>query len=265
MSGAGSDSGFLSSGDSSVNGDYTNNGNNNCKITNNITTSTTTTPWGDKSIWGAPLSPITNYNANKEVWSNTSANNLWDSDSSSIQKSSSQEWLGSIWMIPQTPKTQNICETPNSYQAFKSDITGFQLMRPHDIGNNMWNNTAAAASMSGIKVNPSATTNKSNNITLSATASITDSCSKNPNNTNRYIKSMRINTLAYGGGNQQLTQLQTPVPPPQYNSMQAQTTSLPQPSVTLGNSNNINTFDMAQNACLQLFSDDFLNYFNTIH
>lgn len=255
MSGAGSDSGFLSSGDSSVNGDYTSG-----SSSGKLNTTATTTPWGDKSIWGAPLSPTTtnnfnnsnssnnfnNNSNNKEIWSDTSAGSLWDSSdiATNIKKSSSQEWLGSIWMIPQTPKAQNnICDAPNTYQTFKSEISGFQLMRPHDIGNNMWNNTAAAASMSGIKLPPNASTSSSSS------------------NANRYnLKCMRINALAYGGGNQQQQQLQPPPPPPQYLQ---RATSLPQPA--LANNNNNNKFDMAQNACLQLFSDDFLNYFNTIH
>lgn len=276
------DSGFLSSGDSSVNGDCASSQASG-KFSSHVNTSTA--PWGDKSIWGAPLSPtptfsslnhsnnLNNNNCNNghvrdQVWSSQDTNNtscaassssLWEQSehSANIKKSSSQEWLGSIWMIPQTPKAQMLpnsqmeCRgtSPNNYQTFKSEMnsatsSGFQLMRPHDIGNNMWNNTAAAATMSGIKLNSSAAS--------SATTSATTNSNVAHNSARFNQKVMRINALAYGGANQQATN-----PPPQFNNR-------PQPAAAAAPVHN-NKFDMAQNACLQLFSDDFLNYFNTIH
>lgn len=157
------------------------------------------------------------------IWSDNSSgtSSLWESNSNNkAAGATSQEWLGSIWMIPQTPKCAGpaavaavVNEPPSSYQAFKSEMSGFQLLRPHDIGNNMWNNSAAAATMSGIKLPTPAP--------------------KAPPPQQPNLKALRINALAYGG----------PAPPRA-------------PSSKL---------DMAQNACLQLFSDDFLNYFNTIH
>lgn len=249
-----SDSGFLSSGDSSVNGDLYQSSSNSSTISsgkfNQQQQQQATAPittWGDKSIWGAPLSPTTT-SSGKEIWSDCNSSSLWEATAAAapIGKSSSQEWLGSIWMIPQSQQQQQqqkpasattvVADAPLNYQTFKAEMSGFQLLRPHDIGNNMWSTTAAAASMSGIKLNPPST-------------------NPTPNRSN--LKAMRINSLAYGGSSAQPSSgaqfhpiQRPPLPPPP-----------PQPQPAAQGSK----FDLAQNACLQLFSDDFLNYFNTIH
>lgn len=208
------DSGFLSSGDSSVNGDACssnasvimriNSGSSSSNSSGNV--------WGQKTIWGVATTTNNNnntvnssndnnisFNNSKEsIWSAQSpplsGNSLWEnnynkqsnnaSNNNAINKNQEAEWLGSIWMIPQTPQTNNnnnnisnannnhnaklssyssklnaIWDTPDSYQNFKADLQQpqpgassgeFQLLRPHDIGRNMWNNSTAAAVMSSV-------------------------------------------------------------------------------------------------------------------
>lgn len=200
------DSGFLSSGDSSVNGDACSS---NASVIMRVNSGSSTSIWGNKTIWGATpttlgTSIIDNNNFNfssinnskESIWSTTqspplSGNNnnhsLWENNNKQLNtnnnennnnnKNQDAEWLGSIWMIPQTPQTNNninanntkissyssklnaIWDTPDTYQNFKADLqqqqttpvtSEFQLLRPHDIGRNMWNNSTAAAVMSGV-------------------------------------------------------------------------------------------------------------------
>lgn len=336
------DSGFLSSGDSSVNGDtFSGKFSNFSNLNLNTNTCTTTCTganstniassigWGDKSIWGAPMSPVNssnNTNSNlsnnascKDIWSidqsscptMSASNSLWETASVSNSKpdsNGSQEWLGSIWMIPQTPQSSNkanqVWDAPNNYQTFKNDINtetdSFQLLRPHDLGNNMWNSSPAAAAMSGHKFGnlPKESVNSLwaaptptgyNNYKVNSNPSVL------PPTTGGGLKGARNNTNnpnLFGQNNtavlnaagpsfaapqlMPITQQQQPHLQPQ------QPTQLPMRPLIGAFSNNNNKLNsnnhdtnginnhhhsqlQAQNnACLQLFSDDFLNYFNNM-
>lgn len=335
------DSGFLSSGDSSVNGDTLSG---KFSAFNSSTTSGTGTTigWGDKSIWGAPLSPTTNggtntvssVSSNKDIWSadhTSSSNSLWDNKSTAGTDASStnQEWLGSIWMIPQTPQTgktgtgvpQQIWDAPNCYQSFKNDIHTdptagtFQLLRPHDLGNNMWNSSPAAAAMSGLKLSepikesvnslwaaPTPSSYNNYKVNSNPNAVLTN------NNNNRRSGSNHPPPAPVSGVSFAAPQL---MPAPALQAPPLQAPVVPQPPMRqmstgsnlyngnvnqnlncnvkptnngnnmldttgiLSHHNNLSHHNMSQqmqqqqqqaqqNACLQLFSDDFLNYFNNM-
>uniref|UniRef100_A0A336LSP3 CSON003383 protein n=1 Tax=Culicoides sonorensis TaxID=179676 RepID=A0A336LSP3_CULSO len=311
------DSGFLSSGDSSVNGDACSS-----SATSVImkTTSGTSGLWGSKTIWGATnnssssntnpgsSSDINNFNfsinnSKESIWSAQSpplsGNSLWETNNFNHNnkqqlnnnvnntKSQDNEWLGSIWMIPQTPQNNNnnhnkissytsklnaIWDTPDSYQNFKSDLqqqqqgasTGeFQLLRPHDIGRNMWNNSTAAAVMSNINKNENSTstaTSSVSSIWATPTPTLPAAVQKPLTLQQQQPQQMRINPIK-----------NYPIIPNNVAMSQQQTHIM--------NANNINTNidngiignhqqNMMQppNCYSQLFTDDFLNnYLNMIN
>lgn len=218
-------------------------------------------------------------------------NSLWENKTDS----ENQEWLGSIWMIPQTPqqaKSSQIWDAPNSYQSFKNDINGgagsFQMLRPHDIGNNMWNSSPAAAAMSGHKlanvgkesVNSlwaAPTPTSYNNYKVNSNPNAAPPPQSGPSKVN-----MRMNMPNNFAGNPAASTAAS-FAAPQLMPVQAQQPQQQQlplrPAGTPANLNNkiinSNNHDtngimnhhnqlQAQNACLQLFSDDFLNYFNNM-
>lgn len=295
------DSGFLSSGDSSVNGDA-------CpgKLTTSNNTSST---WGNKTIWGAPLSPVSNCTSNScnnssinnkdSIWSSTctqgiqspplSGNtSLWENKlnntTNTNNTNANQEWLGSIWMIPQTPQINNlstnnnnnnklssyssklnaIWDTPDSYQTFKNELVSnntadFQLLRPHDIGRNMWNNSTAAAIMNTTTTNKEpvssiwATPTYNSNVTNQKP--ISNATSNNSAIPQNVQKALRINALAYGASG-----YSNPIADPIAAPMTPGIPSTPIPAPIVNNCEQLNTIE--QNTCLQLLSDDFLNYLN---
>ncbi|XP_063706240.1 GATA zinc finger domain-containing protein 8-like [Culicoides brevitarsis] len=193
------DSGFLSSGDSSVNGDaYSNNAS--VVLRANNPSHSSGNAWDQKTIWdlansfnNSAISNDNNFGINStkdSIWSMQSSpvtsNNVWENtlnkqsintniSMNTANKNLDAEWLGSIWMIPQTTQrntTNSNNETLNNYSSklnaiwdtsesnkqLKADVekkqavsvNEFQLLRPHDIGRNMWNNSTAASVMNNI-------------------------------------------------------------------------------------------------------------------
>lgn len=309
------DSGFLSSGDSSVNGDVcssnasvimrVNSGSSNSNNSGNNV-------WGNKTIWGASTTTTINNGSNdtninfssinnskESIWSAQSpplsGNSLWENNfnkqsnnaisnnNNNNNKNQDAEWLGSIWMIPQTPQTNNnnngnnnsnkissyssklnaIWDTPDSYQNFKSDLQQpgtaassgeFQLLRPHDIGRNMWNNSTAAAVMNSV------TKQESVSAIWAAPSPAPTPVQRPPPATLPQLQqnnSLRANPC---------------IAPKSYPVMQQQPQlQQQQQHITNTNLNGIMTgnhqqMSMQNNCYSQLFSDDFLNnYLNIIN
>jgi hypothetical protein len=262
------ESGLLALGDSSALNDNNNyrgsnsiSGNNNNN--NNIGGGSV---WGNKSIWESPphspstsiesmktannsISSINSSNSKESVWASTQTSpilsgnlhhNPWDTSSThSASKSlnfsgcsnpatstNNNESLGSIWMIPPVNVAQKSWDAPVPPSSFKSPSEQFQLLRPHDIGNHIW-----CPEKSQLAHKPPQQTPAPH---VAATVMMA------PRNTN--------------------FQLQKP-PPLTYTPMMTSTPIKPLPP-TLGTASNSL---LTANSCLQLFSDEFINYLNMIN
>lgn len=314
------DSGFLSSGDSSVNGDAcSSNASVIMRVNSGSSNNSSGNVWGQKTIWGVAttnnnVAPTVNssndnnisFNNSKEsIWSAQSpplsGNSLWEnnynkqsnnaSNNNANNKSQDAEWLGSIWMIPQTPQTNvnvnvsnannnhntklssyssklnAIWDTPDSYQNFKADLqqpqpgasTGeFQLLRPHDIGRNMWNNSTAAAVMNSV------TKQESVSAIWAAPSPAPPTPVQRPT-----MPQMQQSSLMRA--NPPVAPKSYPAMPMQQHHQQQQQLQQQQQHITNTNNNGIiagnhHQMSMQNNCYSQLFSDDFLNsYLNIIN
>lgn len=295
------DSGFLSSGDSSVNGDACSSNASVIMRANNASNNSGNV-WSQKTIWGTNCNAVNNginsndnnlsFNTSKEsIWSAQSppisGNNLWENTMNKQSNNASKnvanktqdaEWLGSIWMIPQTPQTSNtisnnnnnklssyssklnaIWDTPESYQNFKTDLQQpqsgptageFQLLRPHDIGRNMWNNSTAAAVMNNV------TKQESISSIWAASSSTSTSVQRSTSNIPQMQQSslLRANPVSCNA--------------PKSYPVVATTMHQQQQHITDNEfiSGNHQQMSMQNNCYSQLFSDDFLNnYLNIIN
>lgn len=215
------------------------------QITTTATTSSTSSiaSSSNTSLWENPISKMSQ--ATLMYDKDSSYGSIWtssnDNNTSPISATSSVKF-SNLWGDSSTvPYNSNNNNTNNNSNIFgkqsidtNQGIAGLRLIRPQDISNDVWSSSSTATSTTNVGVGVN------NNKTKEPVGSLW------ANPTPNYNK--------YASNNNNNNMVQQKIPPIKRNSSMTSST-IQQPSTTTN----------AASSCLQLFSDEFLNYLNMIN